>query len=84
MQLNTTIQYRLDKDNADKVYLDVGEDYAKKLIEPASSSIIRGLTSEKEAKALYTSGRQEIQDSMEAKLTSVLAPCGVIVEAVLL
>jgi len=84
VQLDTTIQYRLDKDNADKVYLDVGEDYVKKLIAPASSSIIRGLTAEKEAKALYTSGRQEIQDSMQTKLTSFLASRGVIVEAVLL
>merc|ERR1712013_157685 len=84
VKLDTTIQYRLDKDQADKVYLDVGGDYEEKLIAPAASSIIRGLTSEKEAKALYTSGRQEIQDSMEAKLASVLASRGIIIEAVLL
>lgn len=84
VQLDTTIQYRLDKDNADKVYLDVGEDYAKKLIEPTSSSTIRSLTSEKEAKALYTSGRQEIQESMQTQLKAILAPRGIIIEAVLL
>merc|ERR1712013_929546 len=84
VKLDTTIQYRLDKDQADKVYLDVGGDYEEKLIAPAASSIIRGLTSEKEAKALYTSGRQEIQDSMEAKLASTLASRGIIIEAVLL
>lgn len=84
VQLDTTIQYRLDKDNADKVYLDVGEDYSEKLIAPTSSSIIRSLTSEKEAKALYTSGRQEIQASMQTQLTTILAPRGIIIEAVLL
>jgi len=84
VKLDTTIQYRLDKDQADKVYLDVGEHYAEKLIAPAASSIIRGLTSENEAKALYTSGRQEIQDSMETKLSSTLASRGIIIEAVLL
>ena len=84
VQLDTTIQYRLDKDNADKVYLDVGEDYAEKLIAPASSSILRSLTSEKEAKALYTSGRSEIQSAMQDRLTEILSPRGIIIEAVLL
>jgi prohibitin 1 len=84
VQLDTSIQYRLDKEFADVVYRDVGEDYANKLIAPASSSIIRSLTSEQEAKALYTSGRFEIQSAMEEQLIATLEPRGIIVEAVLL
>ena len=84
VELDTTIQYRLDKDTADIVYRDVGKDYANKLIAPKSSSIIRSLTSEKEAKALYTNGRGDIQTSMEQQLQDALLPRGIIIEAVLL
>jgi prohibitin 1 len=84
VQLDTSIQYRLDKEFADVLYRDVGEDYAVKLIAPASSSIIRSLTSEQEAKALYTSGRFQIQSAMEEQLKATLDPRGVIIEAVLL
>jgi prohibitin 1 len=85
VQLATSIQYRLDKELADVVYRDVGQDYAVKLITPASSSIIRSLTSEQEAKALYTSsGRFQIQSAMEEQLKATLDPRGVIIEAALL
>lgn len=66
------------------MYRDVGTDYATKLIAPAASSIIRSLTAEVEAKALYTSGRDEIQLAMKESLTVSLEGRGVVIEGVFL
>lgn len=77
-------QYHLDKESADDVYRDVGKDYASRLVAPAASSIIRSLTAEVEAKALYTSGRDEIQQSMNDALKDELQDSGIIIEQVYL
>lgn len=80
VQLETAVQFRLDVENAELVYRDVGMDYAERLIAPAAASTIRTLTSEAEAKALYTSGRGAIQDAMTEQLKTALSPRGIIVE----
>ena len=45
---------------------------------------MRGLTSESEAKALYTSGRGEVQGKIKAALSEALGRRGIVVEDVLL
>merc|ERR1712023_624204 len=62
----------------------VGEDYDKVVILPELSSAVRGLTSEVNAKALYTSGRSEIRDKLVEELNTKLTPRGIILEDVLL
>ena len=47
-------------------------------------SQVRGLTSGYEAKALYTSGRKELQAKLKADLTAALGPRSIVVEDVLL
>lgn len=84
VQLETAVQFRIDESKAELVYRDVGMDYADKLLAPAAASTIRGLTSEAEAKALYTSGRGAIQDAMKDQLKTALSPRGIIVENVFL
>merc|ERR1712038_1615943 len=84
VQLDTAILFRLDPTKAAEIYKDVGEDYIHTLLEPEAASAVRGLTSESDAKALYSSGRNLIQDSVKAELVKKLAPKGIIVEDVLL
>mmetsp|Transcript_17890 Transcript_17890/g.21433 ORF Transcript_17890/g.21433 Transcript_17890/m.21433 type:complete len:275 (-) Transcript_17890:166-990(-) len=84
VQLETAVQYRLDADKAKDVYKEVGKDYSGKIIAPAAASTIRSLTSNVEAKALYTNGRDQIQADMKDQLTAALDPRGIIVENVYL
>lgn len=53
-------------------------------MEPEAASAVRGLTSESDAKALYSSGRNLIQDSVKAELMDKLTPRGIIIDDVLL
>merc|ERR1712167_289599 len=53
-------------------------------IKPEVRSIVRGLTSKSEAKALYTSGRDELQRELKAELAEALKTRGIIVEDFLL
>lgn len=69
---------------AGELYKNVGVDYQKVLIEPEAASVIRGLTSESDAKALYSSGRHKIQDAVKEELDKSLGDKGVIVENVML
>jgi regulator of protease activity HflC (stomatin/prohibitin superfamily) len=74
----------VDPSQVGSLFRNVGEDYSKILIEPEAASAIRGLTSESEAKALYTSGRNVIQGALKEDLVKALNPRGIIVEDVLL
>lgn len=74
----------MDPSKAADIYREVGEDYIHTLLEPEAASAIRGLTSESDAKALYSSGRNLIQDSVKSELVEKLVPRGIIVDDVLL
>lgn len=76
--------FRLDSTKAADLYTKVGPNYIDVLLVPETASAVRGLTSESQAKALYTSGRNTIQDSLKKELQTKFAPRGVIVEDVLL
>lgn len=69
---------------AGDLYKNVGIDYQKILIEPEAASVIRGLTSESDAKALYSSGRHQIQDAVKEELDEKLGKIGIIIENVML
>jgi prohibitin 1 len=76
--------FRLDPSKAAELYRAVGEDYVSTVLQPEAASAVRGLTSESDAKALYSSGRNLIQDTMKDELRAKLSPRGIIVEDVLL
>jgi len=69
---------------AGQLYQNVGIDFQRVLIEPEASSVIRGLTSESDAKALYSSGRHNIQDAVKEELELSLGKHGIIIENVML
>eukprot|EP00545_Synedropsis_sp_CCMP1620_P006120 CAMPEP_0119022858 /NCGR_PEP_ID=MMETSP1176-20130426/28861_1 /TAXON_ID=265551 /ORGANISM="Synedropsis recta cf, Strain CCMP1620" /LENGTH=250 /DNA_ID=CAMNT_0006977805 /DNA_START=69 /DNA_END=821 /DNA_ORIENTATION=- len=84
VELQTAVLYRIDSTKAGELYRTIGVNYSKVLIEPEAASAIRGLTSESDAKALYTAGRSAIQESIKEDLIKSLGPRGIIVEDVLL
>ena len=84
VELDTAVLVKLDSQRAIELYRSVGPDFMRKLVSPEASSSVRGLTSESEAKALYTAGRSELQNRMKSELTEKLEPKGILVEEVLL
>jgi prohibitin 1 len=84
VQLDTAVLFRLEASKAADVYRQVGKDYVNILLAPEAAAAVRGLTSESEAKALYSSGRTLIQDSLKQELKTKLEPRGIIIEDVLL
>mmetsp|Transcript_35062 Transcript_35062/g.76856 ORF Transcript_35062/g.76856 Transcript_35062/m.76856 type:complete len:299 (-) Transcript_35062:269-1165(-) len=82
--VDTAVLFRLNDTHTSQLYRGIGPDYVKLLIEPEAASAVRGLTSESEAKALYSSGRSMIQDTVKAELTQKLSGRGIVIEDVLL
>lgn len=84
VELDTAILYHIEPQGARDIFLQLGPNFESLIIRPALFSAVRGLTSEYEAKALYTSGRNEIQRALQAELSEKLTPRGIVVEDVLL
>jgi len=84
VDLDVAVLFHADEESVRSIYLGLGADYVSVLVQPELSSAVRGLTSESDAKALYTSGRLEMQKKLRTELTSALQPRGIVVEDVLL
>ena len=84
VELDTALLYRIDSASVPQLLQSVGERFADVIIKPEVRSIVRGLTSKSEAKALYTSGRDELQRELKAELAEALKTRGIIVEDFLL
>lgn len=84
VQLEVSILYRLSPQYASDVYKTVGPDYRNIIIIPQFRSVCRGVTVNYEAKALYTSSREEIAEKIFKDLEGMLLERGIILERVLL
>jgi regulator of protease activity HflC (stomatin/prohibitin superfamily) len=82
--LDTAVLFRLNTTLVSQLYREIGPDYIRILIEPEAASAVRGLTSESDAKALYSSGRNLIQNTVKEELSQKLGSRGIIIEDVLL
>lgn len=82
--LETSILYRLEPETVDKLYRTVGLDYPEVIIQPQLKSVIREVTARYEAKALYTTGREQITKDIFNALHPLLIERGIILETVLL
>jgi regulator of protease activity HflC (stomatin/prohibitin superfamily) len=81
VQLEISLLYSLSFQNANKIYKTVGEDYVDKIVVPQFRSVVRGVTSKYEARALYTAEREKLAKQIEQELTSLVGPRGVTIEA---
>lgn len=84
MNVDISILYRLTPEKASVIYKTVGADYDDVVISPQFRSAVREATVYYEAKALYTSSRDEITNKIFADLEKMFSERGVIIEKVLL
>jgi prohibitin 1 len=84
MTLDTSLLLRLDASRAWYVYQKIGMNYSQVVIEPMLRSAIRDVTSKHSANALYTGGREEVQQKIQDMLFKELGDRGIFVENVLL
>jgi regulator of protease activity HflC (stomatin/prohibitin superfamily) len=80
VQLEISLLYHLNPENANKIYKTVGENYAEVLITPQFRSAVRGVTAKFEAKALYTSGREVLAKEIESELRKLIEKRGIAIE----
>ena len=84
LRLDTSLQYRLDRDKASEVFQKIGMSFVEKVIEPNLRSAVCEVTSSHNASALYTGAREEVAERIQEALVHNLAPQGIFVERVLL
>lgn len=80
VQLEISLLYHLNPENAASLYKTVGENYSEIIVTPQFRSVVRGVTSKYEAKALYTSEREQLAKKIEDELAALIKPRGVTVE----
>ncbi len=84
MDLEGSVLFRLDPEKAAEVYKTVGASYAEVIIIPQVRSAIREITASYDAKALYSSEREQIARETFELVKKMTVGRGVIVESVLL
>jgi regulator of protease activity HflC (stomatin/prohibitin superfamily) len=80
VQLELSVLYHLDPDDADEVYRTLGENYEEVLLIPFVRSVTRGVTAEYEAKALYTSERELLAQKIQTELARKVESRGIVIE----
>ncbi len=81
--LEASVIYHLDGSMAPEVYKTIGreDDYIRKILLPNFRSVIRGITAQYEAKALYTDMREEVAQKIQQQLNVATTPRGIIIES---
>lgn len=80
VQLEISALYHLDPEKAAEVYKSIGAEYVEIILEPQFRSVARGVTSQYDARALYTSEREVLSHQIKAELEKLVAPRGVTIE----
>jgi prohibitin 1 len=81
MKLDVSLLYHLDPEKAPDVYERVGVNYEEILIVPQFRSVTRGVTASFDAKALYTSAREELSRDIMKQLSELVASRGIVIES---
>lgn len=81
--LEASLIYHLDGTMAPEVYKTIGReaDYVRKILLPNFRSVIRGITAQYEAKALYTDMREEVARNIQEQLNATTSSRGILVES---
>ncbi len=80
MEMDVSILYKLNPEQAKQVYTTVGKNYVDKLVLPQFRSLIRNATAQYNAQEVYTTRRQAVTRQIRQDLDQVLADRGIIVE----
>lgn len=81
VQLEISLLFRLDPDNANIIYKTVGPNYSEIILKPQFRSVVRGVTARYEAKALYTASREKLAGEIMTELENLVGPRGITIEA---
>lgn len=81
VQLEISLLFHLNPENAFDIYRSVGENYAEIILAPQFRSVVRGVTARYEAKALYTSEREALAKQIESELANLVAKRGITLES---
>ncbi len=84
VELEISALYHLDAERAVDVYKTVGPGYVEVLFVPQMRAAARGVTGGSEAKALYTSEREALGQTIQDHLQHLVQNRGIIVENILL
>lgn len=79
--LDISLLFRIDEGKANMIYKTVGPNYIDKIVIPKFRSIVRDVTAKYEAKALYTSSRDELSNSIMKGLDKEINARGIIIES---
>lgn len=82
--LDVSVQLHLLPSMANQVYKTIGSDYVNIFVVPLIRSYIREITARYDAKALYTTGRENITLNIYDALVPKCAERGIVIEKVLL
>ncbi len=80
VQLELSVLYHVNPDRAADLYRTVGENYLEVIIEPQFRSVTRGVTAGYDARALYTSAREQLALQIQKELEGIIGSRGVEVE----
>lgn len=83
LNLDVSLQYKLDPQKAAQVYQTIGTDETELLISRFRSTI-RAITANYPAAAIYSSKREEIVRQLDEQLSQQLPPLGFLIEEALL
>jgi regulator of protease activity HflC (stomatin/prohibitin superfamily) len=81
IQLEISILYNLDPENASRIYKTVGENFREIILIPQFRSVVRGVTAKYDAKALYTASREQLAAEMRQELEKLVGPRGILIES---
>ena len=73
IELELSLIFRLSMDKVNEIYKTAGdyEEYLQKIVTPNFRSVVRGVTTKYEAKALYTAEREKLESEIKSKLAAV-------------
>lgn len=81
VNLEISLLYRLNPDQANQIYKTVGPNYAEIILIPQFRSVVRGVTAKYQAKALYTASREKLATEIMEELSALVNPRGIQIEA---
>lgn len=82
VELSLTVQFRVDPEKVVELYKTVGVDFVEVIIAPQVRAAVRSATASRDAKALYTSDREQIRFDLIDSLNAALKPRGIVIEDV--
>jgi len=81
---DASINYRIDPASIISIYKTMGTEYKETVVDPTIRSVIRDAFATYDTKTLYSSGRTNLSEEIEKRLSVDLKPRGIIIEDVLL